>query len=183
MIAYGKLVVSSKVMRSTYIATNKLLEEHDAATDSCALEGRPRREKGGISCQIQRNTSLAWKLLARILLLEDDLSLDCQVFFLQQLIVGTKLANFRECSDSGKKIMPIPSTRPGKICKANGTRHDASDCPVQPFGPTSVRGSNVGSAAVPPVYGMSSAHRVPPMYCVPYSSQYDTRIPRVMESC
>ena len=57
----------------------------------------------------------------------------------------------RTRGDSGKKIIPIPRIRPGSIWSANGMRQDASLCPVQPLGPTSFLGSNVGFAAVPPV--------------------------------
>ncbi len=66
--------------------------------------------------------------------------------------------------DSGKNIMPIPRIRAGRICIAKGNLHEASLWPVQPFGPTSWRGSKVGLADVPPEYGIFGAHLVPPMY-------------------
>jgi hypothetical protein len=46
---------------------------------------------------------------------------------------------------------------------ASGSRHDASDWPVQPPAGTSWYGSKVGLEAVPPVYGTFGAHRDPPI--------------------
>lgn len=75
------------------VAPNELLEEHDTAADSCALERGPCREECSVAGKVEQHARLSRELLAIVRLLEHNFSLDGQVLLPEQIVVRADLAN------------------------------------------------------------------------------------------